>query len=65
MLSGSILIVDDEASLLDFLSVLCAGEGLSVTTARSVREAPRCLRPTAMRALQLVCWSRRPSRSPP
>ena len=39
MLSGSILIVDDEASLLDFLSVLCAGEGLSVTTARSVREA--------------------------
>ena len=39
MLSGSILIVDDEASLLDFLSVLCTGEGLSVTTARSVREA--------------------------
>ena len=39
MLSGSILIVDDETSLLEFLSVLCSGEGLSVTTARSVREA--------------------------
>ena len=39
MQSGSILIVDDETSLLEFLSVLCSGEGLSVTTARSVREA--------------------------
>ncbi len=39
MLSGNILIVDDETSLLEFLSVLCSGEGLSVTTARSVREA--------------------------
>jgi two-component system response regulator PilR (NtrC family) len=37
--NGSILIVDDEASLLEFLSVLCAGEGLEVTTARSVKEA--------------------------
>ena len=36
---GSILIVDDEASLLDFLSVLCTSEGLQVATARSVREA--------------------------
>ena len=39
MLSGNILIVEDETSLLEFLSVLCSGEGLSVTTARSVREA--------------------------
>jgi len=39
VLSGNILIVDDETSLLEFLSVLCSGEGLSVTTARSVREA--------------------------
>ena len=39
MLNGSILIVDDEVSLLEFLSVLCSGEGLAVTTARSVREA--------------------------
>ena len=38
-MNGSILIVDDEASLLEFLSVLCAGEGLEVTTARSVKEA--------------------------
>ncbi len=38
-MSGSILIVDDEASLVDFLSVLCAGEGLEVETAASVREA--------------------------
>lgn len=39
MLSGSILVIDDETSLLEFLSVLCTGEGLSVSTARSVREA--------------------------
>ena len=36
---GTILIVDDEASLLEFLSVLCTAEGLDVSTARSVREA--------------------------
>ena len=38
-MNGSILIVDDEASLLDFLSVLCSSEGLDVTTAKSVKEA--------------------------
>lgn len=38
-MNGSILIVDDETSLLEFLSVLCVGEGLEVTTARSVKEA--------------------------
>jgi len=35
--TGSILIVDDEASLLDFLSV-SAPRRISVSTARSVRE---------------------------
>ncbi len=39
MATGSILIVDDETSLVDFLSVLCSGEGLEVETASSVREA--------------------------
>jgi two-component system response regulator PilR (NtrC family) len=34
-----VLIVDDEPSLVDFLSVLCLGEGLEVATARSVAEA--------------------------
>jgi len=36
---GRVLIVDDEQSLVDFLSVLCAGEGLTVATAYSVGEA--------------------------
>jgi two-component system response regulator PilR (NtrC family) len=39
VLSGNILIVDDETSLLEFLSVLCSGEGLSVSQALSVSEA--------------------------
>jgi two-component system response regulator PilR (NtrC family) len=34
-----VLIVDDEPSLVEFLAVLCAGEGLEVATARSVAEA--------------------------
>jgi len=38
-----LLIVDDEASMLDFLSLLFQGEGYEVTTARSVEEARRCL----------------------
>jgi len=38
-MSGRVLIVDDEESLVDFLSVLCGGEGLEVATARSVGEA--------------------------
>jgi two-component system response regulator PilR (NtrC family) len=38
-----LLIVDDEASMLDFLSLLFQGEGYEVTTARSVTEARRCL----------------------
>jgi two-component system, NtrC family, response regulator PilR len=37
--NGRVLIVDDEESLVDFLSVLCSGEGLEVATARSVTEA--------------------------
>jgi len=36
---GRVLIVDDEQSLVEFLSVLCAGEGLTVATAGSVGEA--------------------------
>jgi len=36
---GRVLIVDDEHSLVDFLSVLCAGEGLAVSAAYSVGEA--------------------------
>ncbi len=36
---AQILIVDDEQSLVDFLGVLCAGEGFEVATANSVREA--------------------------
>jgi DNA-binding NtrC family response regulator len=36
---AQILIVDDEQSLVDFLGVLCTGEGFEVTTANSVREA--------------------------
>ena len=38
-MEGRVLIVDDEQSLVDFLSVLCTGEGLSVSTAYSVGEA--------------------------
>jgi two-component system response regulator PilR (NtrC family) len=38
-----LLIVDDEASMLDFLSLLFQGEGYEVTTARSVEEARRAL----------------------
>jgi len=34
-----ILIVDDEASLVEFLTVLCSGEGYEVSSARSVGEA--------------------------
>jgi two-component system response regulator PilR (NtrC family) len=42
-LSRRLLIVDDEASLLDFLSLLFQDEGYEVTTARSVEEARRRL----------------------
>ena len=38
-----LLIVDDETSMLDFLSLLFQGEGYEVTTARSVEEARRTL----------------------
>jgi two-component system response regulator PilR (NtrC family) len=38
-----LLIVDDEASLVDFLSLLFQGEDYQVETARSVEEARRCL----------------------
>jgi two-component system response regulator PilR (NtrC family) len=37
--SRHVLIVDDEPSLVDFLAVLCASEGLEVATALSVAEA--------------------------
>jgi len=37
-----LLIVDDEASLVDFLSLLFQGEGYDVTTARSVEQARKC-----------------------
>ena len=43
MSAPRLLIVDDEASMLDFLSLLFQGEGYEVTTARSVEEARRCL----------------------
>ena len=39
MSAARLLIVDDEQSLLDFLSVLCAGEGYEVATATCIREA--------------------------
>ncbi|KAB2962467.1 MAG: sigma-54-dependent Fis family transcriptional regulator [Thermoanaerobaculia bacterium] len=39
MASARLLIVDDEQSLLDFLTVLCTSEGYEVVTATSVREA--------------------------
>ncbi|HEY4597444.1 MAG TPA: response regulator, partial [Thermoanaerobaculia bacterium] len=38
-----LLIVDDEASLVDFLSILFQGEGYDVSTARSVEEARKSL----------------------
>jgi two-component system response regulator PilR (NtrC family) len=38
-----LLIVDDEASLTDFLSILFQGEGYDVATARSVEEARKSL----------------------
>jgi two-component system, NtrC family, response regulator PilR len=38
-----LLIVDDEASLVDFLSILFQGEGYDVATARSVEEARKSL----------------------
>ncbi|MFN7942720.1 MAG: sigma-54 dependent transcriptional regulator [Thermoanaerobaculia bacterium] len=38
-MSARVLIVDDESSITDFLSMLCAEEGLEVATADSVREA--------------------------
>jgi two-component system response regulator PilR (NtrC family) len=38
-----LLIVDDEASLVDFLSLLFQGEGYDVATARSVEEARKSL----------------------
>jgi two-component system, NtrC family, response regulator PilR len=38
-----LLVVDDESSMLDFLSLLFQGEGYEVTTARAVEEARRCL----------------------
>ncbi len=39
MTAARILIVDDEQSLVDFLTVLCTGEGHDVVSALSVREA--------------------------
>jgi two-component system response regulator PilR (NtrC family) len=42
-----LLVVDDEASMLDFLSLLFQGEGYEVTTARSVEEARRALERSA------------------
>jgi two-component system response regulator PilR (NtrC family) len=37
--AARLLIVDDEQSLLDFLTMLCTGEGYDVTTATCIREA--------------------------
>ena len=42
-MSSRMLIVDDESSLLDFLTLLFEGEGFAVETARSVGEARRAL----------------------
>jgi two-component system, NtrC family, response regulator PilR len=42
-LRNRLLIVDDEASLVDFLSLLFQGEGYDVATARSVEEARKSL----------------------
>jgi two-component system response regulator PilR (NtrC family) len=39
MSAARILVVDDEQSLVEFLSVLCTGEGYEVESALSVREA--------------------------
>ncbi|HEX9943190.1 MAG TPA: sigma-54 dependent transcriptional regulator [Thermoanaerobaculia bacterium] len=43
MSAPRLLIVDDEASMLDFLSLLFQGEGYEAATARSVEEARRCI----------------------
>ncbi len=43
-MSQRILVVDDERSLREFLSILLEGEGYSVTTAESVSEAVEALR---------------------
>src|SRR5258708_26560777 len=40
---ASMLIVDDEASILEFLSMLFESEGFAVETARSAAEAQRAL----------------------
>ena len=42
-MSRRLLIVDDEASMLDFLSLLFKSEGFEVATARSVEEARKAL----------------------
>jgi DNA-binding NtrC family response regulator len=42
-MSASLLIVDDEASILDFLSMLFESEGFAVDVARSAAEAQRAL----------------------
>src|SRR6185295_4694184 len=42
-LSSQLLLVDDEASILDFLALLFTGEGYQVDTARSTAEAQRRL----------------------
>ncbi len=48
---ASLLIVDDEASILDFLSLLFEAEGFAVETARSTTEAQRLL---ASKSYELV-----------
>jgi two-component system response regulator PilR (NtrC family) len=40
---SNLLIVDDETSILDFLSLLLSGEGFAVDTARSAEEARKAL----------------------
>ena len=44
-----ILIADDEASMLDFLSLLFQGEGYEVETARSAADMPRPVSVTCRR----------------
>ena len=51
MKRGSLLIVDDEASILEFLSLLFEAEGFTVETARSTADAQRLL---AGRGYELV-----------
>jgi DNA-binding NtrC family response regulator len=50
-MSASLLIVDDEASILEFLSMLFESEGFAVEAARSTAEAQRAL---ASRSFDLV-----------